>query len=77
MPVKYIIMPVTLTICACMGFALHYAILPDAFSHDATAALQMQGVFFNWPSPFSVPKRKTAFNQPELLFHEILHLRKL
>ena len=56
MPVKYIIMPVTLTICACMGFALetilhnelyvcaghlHYTILPDAFSHDATAALQI------------------------------------
>ena len=32
--------------------------------------------FFNWPSPFSVPKRKTAFSQWELLFHEILHLRK-
>ena len=36
----------------------------------------IQGVFFNWPSPFSVPKRKTAFSQPELLFHEILPLRK-
>ena len=36
----------------------------------------VQGVFFNWPSPFSVPKRKTAFSQWELLFHEILHLRK-
>ena len=23
----------------------------------------LQGVFFNWPSPFSVPKRKTAFSQ--------------
>ena len=36
----------------------------------------LQGVFFNWPSPFSVPKRKMAFSQWELLFHEILHLRK-
>ena len=35
----------------------------------------IQGVFFNWPIPFSVPK-KTAFSQWELLFHEFLHLRK-
>ena len=32
--------------------------------------------FSNWPSSFSVLKRKTAFSQLELLFHEILHLRK-
>jgi len=58
MPVKYIIMPVPLTICACFGFALeiwksctnklyvfaghlHYTILPDRFSHNATADLQI------------------------------------
>ena len=31
-------------------------------------------VFCNWPSSFSVPKRKTAFSLPELLFYEVLHL---
>ena len=51
-------MPVTLTICACMDFALkiwksctnklyvfaghlHYTILPDRFSHNVTADLQI------------------------------------
>ena len=31
---------------------------------------------FNWPSPFSVPKRKSAFSKPELRFHEILYKRE-
>ena len=32
--------------------------------------------FCCWPSLFPVPKRKSVFSQPQLLFHEILHLRE-
>ena len=43
---------------------------------ESICFLFLQGVCFQLALPISVPKRKTAFSQPKLLFHDILHLRK-
>ena len=34
-------------------------------------------LIFNCSSQFAVPKRKITFSQTELLFHEILNLKKI
>ena len=37
----------------------------------------IQGGFFNWPSPFSVPKWKTSRSQPGQPFQENFNVKKL
>ena len=37
----------------------------------------IQGGFFHWSAQFSVPKWKTMGSQSEILFHEILHVKRI
>ena len=56
-----------------VGLFMQYHVM---YQMNSIALRLIQDVFFNWPSPFSVPKRKQPFSQSELLLHEILHKRK-
>ena len=37
----------------------------------------LQSAFFNYSSQFSVPKWKTMGTESEILFHRILHVKKM
>ena len=58
-------------------YVLHFSIRKQKQNLLMEIGFIIQGVFFlTGPPPFSVPKRQMAFSQPELLLHDILHLRK-